>query len=42
MDGLRCSPVGSDLGSFGTVGFGSVSVANGQGSVVFEKKTKKL
>ena len=38
MDGLRCSPVGSDLGSFGTVGFGFVWVGTGQDLVVFEKR----
>ena len=42
MDGLRCSPIGSSLGSFGTVGFGSVSAGTGQGLDVFEKKMKKL
>ena len=40
MNGLRCSPRGSVLGGFATVGSLSVSVGTGQGLVVIEKKMK--
>ena len=39
MVGLICSPIGSSLRGFATVGSGSVGT--GQGLVVFEKKKRK-